>query len=113
MHELSIAQSIVELAEHHARAHHSSLIEELELEIGSLAGVEWDTLGFALESAVKNTGLENAVIVRHHIQGEGCCSECGKIFPLENLFSPCPACGSYFINITKGRELRIKSIVVK
>lgn len=113
MHELSIAQSIVELAEQHARAHHSSVVEEVELEIGCLAGVEADTFAFALESAVKNTWLENAVILRRYIEGEGCCSECGKKFPLADLYSPCPDCGSYFINITQGRELRIKSIVVR
>jgi hydrogenase nickel incorporation protein HypA/HybF len=39
MHELSIAQSIVELAEEQARNHQARCVEELELEIGSLAGV--------------------------------------------------------------------------
>ena len=42
MHELSIAQSIVQLSEQQAREHHSSQIEkieEVELEIGCLAGV--------------------------------------------------------------------------
>ena len=33
MHELSIAQSIVQLSEQQAREHHSSQIEEVELEI--------------------------------------------------------------------------------
>ena len=40
MHEMSIAQSIVELAEEQARSRHSEAVEELELEIGRLAGVE-------------------------------------------------------------------------
>ena len=40
MHELSIAQSIVQLSEQQAREHHSSQIEEVELEIRCLAGVE-------------------------------------------------------------------------
>lgn len=113
MHELSIAQSIVELAEQHARTHHASAIEELELEIGCLAGVELQTLEFAMESAVKGTLLEKASIVRHYIEGEGQCSDCGWVFPLDTLFSPCPECGSYFIHIKKGQELRVKSIVVK
>ena len=39
MHELSIAQSIVQLSEQQAREHHSSQIEKVELEIGCLAGV--------------------------------------------------------------------------
>ena len=66
-----------------------------------------------MESAVKGTLLEKAKIIRHYIDGEGQCSDCEAVFPVGNLFSPCPDCGSYLINITKGRELRIKSIVIK
>lgn len=113
MHEMSIAQSIVELAEEQARAHCSEAIEEIELEIGKLAGVELHTLDFALESAVKGSMLEKARIVSHVIEGEGTCADCGQRFVVDALPAPCPVCGSYFIQIHKGKELRVKSIVVK
>ncbi|MDR2947847.1 MAG: hydrogenase maturation nickel metallochaperone HypA [Dysgonomonas sp.] len=113
MHELSIAQSIVELAEQQARSHKATAIEELELEIGSLAGVELQSLEFALESSVKGTMLNDARIVRHDIKAEGRCGDCETEFPVETLFSPCPKCGSYAVKIIRGKELRIKSIVVK
>lgn len=113
MHELSIAQSIVELAEQQAHSHNATQIEEVELEIGCFAGVEPDTLIFALESSVKGTLLEKARIVRHDIRGEGWCENCREIFSLQTLFSPCPACGSYAVKTVKGKELRIKSIVIK
>ena len=113
MHELSIAQSIVDLAEQEARNHHAGSIEELELEIGVLAGIEWIALDFALESAIKGSLLENARIVRQIIAGEGRCGDCENRFPVENLLSACPICSSYAVKIVKGKELRIKSIVVK
>lgn len=113
MHELSIALSIVDLAERQAREHNAKEIEELELEIGNLAGVELQTLTFALESSVKGTMLENAKIIRTDVQGEGRCGDCDTIFEMNQHIEPCPRCGSYFINIIKGKELRIKSIVVK
>lgn len=113
MHELSIAQSIVQLAEQHARSHQATKIEELELEIGSLAGVELQSLEFALESSVKGTMLEKACIVRHDIAAEGRCGDCEEVFPINTLFSPCPHCGSYCVKIIRGKELRIKSIVVR
>jgi len=113
MHELSIAQSIVEIAEQQALNHHSASIEELELEIGALAGIEWIALEFALESSIKGTILENARIVRQQIDGEGRCGDCENVFPVKNLFTACPVCGSYAVKIIKGKELRIKSIVVK
>lgn len=113
MHELSIAQSIVELAEAQAKSHQANEIEELELEIGSLAGIELQSFTFALESVVKGTMLDKARIIRHDIQGEGRCGDCEKDFPVKALFSPCPYCNSYCVKIVKGKELRIKSILVK
>ena len=113
MHELSIAQSIVELAEREARNHQAISIEELELEIGALAGIDPVALEFALESAIKGSMLENARIIRQHIAGEGRCCDCENLFPVESILSTCPDCGSYAVNIVKGKELRIKSLVVK
>ena len=113
MHELSIAQSIVELAEKEARNHHAVLIEELELEIGDLAGIDQIALDFALESAIKGSLLENARIVRQQIAGEGRCGDCESLFPVENLFSACPVCRSYAVKIIKGKELRVKALAVK
>jgi len=113
MHELSIAHSIVDLAEQQARNRDAASIEELELEIGVLAGIEWISLEFALESVKKGTLLENAKVVIRKIEGEGRCGDCENLFPLENLLSPCPVCGSYAVKIIKGKELRVKSIVIK
>ena len=114
MHELSIALSIVELAERHAREQHpaATRIEEIELEIGALAAVDTGALDFALESAVKNTLAENAKITRHIIPGEGVCEACGARVPMQTPCQPCPQCASWQIRVTRGKELRVKSIVV-
>jgi len=113
MHELSIAQSIVELAEREARNHQADSVEELELEIGALAGIDRLALDFALESATKESLLEGTRIICQQIDGEGRCGDCENLFPVENLFSSCPVCGSYAVKIIKGKELRIKSIIIK
>lgn len=112
MHELSIALSIVELVEKEARRNGSDTVQEVELEIGTLAGVELMTLDFALESAIKNTMLESARIVKLYIKGEGHCTDCEMSFPVTTLFSPCPYCSSYCVQIVKGKELRVKTIIV-
>ena len=113
MHELSIARSIVELVEEQADNRGASVVEELELEIGHLSGVEIQTLEFALDSAIKGSKLEKARIIRHYIEGEGQCSDCEIMFPMNALLYPCPHCGSYLVKILKGKELRVKSIVIK
>ncbi|MDR3218188.1 MAG: hydrogenase maturation nickel metallochaperone HypA [Dysgonamonadaceae bacterium] len=113
MHEVSIAQSIVDLAIQQAESHSAIEVEELELEIGVLSGIEIPALAFALESCVMGTWLEKTRIVRHDIPGEGKCGDCGESFPIKDMFSACPFCGSFAVRITKGKELRIKSIVIK
>ena len=113
MHELSIAQSIVELAEQQALSHQATAIEELELEIGALAGIDMISLDFALQSAIKGSMLENARIIKQRTSGEGRCGDCEHMFNVENLYTSCPFCGSYVVNIIKGKELKIKSIVIK
>lgn len=112
MHELSIALCIVELAEEQARGRQASVIEEIEIEIGRMAGIELQTFGFALSGAIKNSMLENARIICHNIDGEGRCSDCGACFTVEELPSPCPLCGSYAVGLLRGKELRVKSIVI-
>ena len=101
MHELSIAQSIVELAEREARNHQAESIEELELEIGTLAGVDREALEFALDSAVKGSRLEDARFICRQIAGKGRCGDCENVFPVDNLFTECPVCGSYAVKIIK------------
>ena len=93
MHELSIARSIVELVEEQADNRGASVVEELELEIGHLSGVEIQTLEFALDSAIKGSKLEKARIIRHYIEGEGQCSDCETIFPMNALNTMCGTCG--------------------
>ena len=112
MHELSIAMSIVELAERHARERQATAIEEIELEIGELAAVDIASLDFSLASAVKETLAEKAKITHHIIPGEGVCESCGATVPMPSISQACPGCGSWQVRLTSGKELRVKSIVV-
>jgi hydrogenase nickel incorporation protein HypA/HybF len=112
MHELSIALSIVELAEEEARKANASVITKVDVEIGTMAGVETDALLFAWESATIRTMAEKAPLEIHSIQAEAHCLECGQDFPAESFFVQCPKCGGFRYEITKGRELRVSSLLV-
>ena len=112
MHAVSIAMSIIDLAEQQIRASQPCTVQELELEIGKLAGIELQTLNFALTGAVKGTAFEEAKITQHIIEGQGRCSGCETEFVMDSLLTPCPKWGSYFIHILQGREMRLKSISI-
>ena len=110
MHELSIALGIVKVAEAETARANMQKVEQIELEIGALAGIEIEALEFVWASAVKETILEKAVKKIKIIKGEAKCEECGHVFKLKQLYDTCPDCGSYLKTITKGKELLVKSL---
>lgn len=112
MHELSIVMNIIAIAEKEAARCAAPGIEEIGMEIGVLSGIEMAAFDFAWEAAVKGTLLEAASKKVTRTKGKAACMDCSTVFPLEQLYQPCPQCGSYFCNILQGKELRVKSLLV-
>lgn len=113
MHELSIAVNIVEIAEEKAKAENAQVIKEIELEVGELSGVVFDALDFALNSAIKDSMLESVVIKIYKIPGQAQCKQCMHQYNTDDYFSTCPQCGDFQTEIIKGKELRVKSIIIE
>ncbi len=113
MHELSIIQSILEstLAVVHERAE-TCAVDSIELQVGALAGVELGTLEFLWPAAVGDTPLADTKLRIEQLPGKAVCSDCGKSFNIGFYYDPCPDCGSHFLNITQGEELRIKTVTL-
>ncbi|MFN7115306.1 MAG: hydrogenase maturation nickel metallochaperone HypA [Saprospiraceae bacterium] len=112
MHELSIVLSIIDIAEEAARQAGAHNVERIELEIGQLAGVQVDALEFAWDAAVKNTILQKAERLIHHVNGKARCTTCGTEFLMQQLYDACPKCNAYFSEILQGQELRVKAITI-
>jgi hydrogenase nickel incorporation protein HypA/HybF len=112
MHELSIVLSIIDIASKEAEKVNAQEVTEIELDIGELCSVEQDAFDFAWQQAVKNSVLHKANRIVNTIDGEGVCLDCGTCFPVHQLYDACPVCGDHFIEIKKGKELRVKSLVV-
>lgn len=113
MHEFSIALSIIEIAENEAKKVKSTKVSELVLDVGTMAGIEFHALDFAMESAIKNTMLENAKIIVNKIQAKAKCISCNAEFEIQSSFDPCPECEGFYHNILSGKELKVKSLVVE
>jgi len=112
MHELSIASSIIELVADEAQKASAKKVSKVELDIGSLAGVEQDALEFAWETVTQNTIVEHAVLQINNIQAKARCSDCKTSFEAENFFAPCPSCYGFNYEVLQGKELQVKSIVI-
>jgi hydrogenase nickel incorporation protein HypA/HybF len=112
MHELSIVMSIVETAEEKVKENHAHSVEEIELVIGDLAGIDSQALDFAWDSAVKNTVLQTAKRNIIHVPARAKCLECDCEFEIKDQFDPCPLCGEPLLQIIQGKELQIKSMII-
>ncbi|MFZ1530273.1 MAG: hydrogenase maturation nickel metallochaperone HypA [Ferruginibacter sp.] len=112
MHELSIVMSIIEIAEKQARENNATVVEEIEIDIGELSTVEMSSFDFAWQQAVKDTMLEHSERKINSICGEAVCGDCGNHFSVAHYYDPCPVCKSNLTAIQKGKELRVKSLIV-
>ena len=106
MHECSIAQSAIELAE---RAAGGRRIKQITLEIGELAGVAGDALAFCFDLATEGTLAEGATLEIRRVEGLAECQLCNRRFPVRSRLVLCD-CGSSRIRLVEGEELNLKSI---
>ena len=112
MHEFSIALSIVDIALKTAKNAGTEKVNEIEIDVGILSGVVIEALEFALESAVKDTFLEDAGIRINKIRARARCNKCNAVFEPDDVTAQCPDCNSVDFDIIHGKELRVKSINV-
>ncbi len=112
MHELSIVMGILKIAENETAKAGAKEVEMIELEIGTLAGIEFDALDFVWSAAVKETVLEHAVKRINIIKAKGKCLDCDTTFDILNVYDPCPSCNSFLKGIIQGKELKVKALEV-
>ena len=112
MHELTIAQSIIEIAIEYLDKPDVNQIHEVEIEIGSLSGVVREALEFGLDSLIKGTRLENTKISFCQVTGIATCLSCQKQFETDDLLMICPFCGGLHYKIIDGKQLQIKSMKI-
>ncbi|MBN1596848.1 MAG: hydrogenase maturation nickel metallochaperone HypA [Bacteroidales bacterium] len=113
MHEFSLAQDVFEIVRDTARANGVSFVSEVTLEIGTLSGVEFSAMETAIESLQSGSAFEKTKFIIRKIKAEAVCRHCSKTFEPEDIFSLCPKCGNYGIDIISGRELLVKSITAE
>ncbi len=113
MHELSIAISIVDIATRQAETASALSVSRVELDIGTMSGIEYESLKFALSVAVKDSILEGTEFRINRIEPLCECLTCTHLFIPNGLFGQCPECGEKNTSLIRGKELQIKSLLVE
>ena len=113
MHELSIAMSIVELAEEESRQHGVG-VRAVHLKLGPLAGVDKRALLSAYEMACERTVLEGSQLIIEDVAIEAYCSRCEAPRTLPSIqWFVCPACGSPVPEVLHGKELEVTALEIE
>jgi len=108
MHEMSLAEGIVQLVEDATRAEGGGKVRTVWLEVGQLSGTEIDAIRFCFDVVVRDTMLDGARLEIIEDEGRGWCLGCSQSVALERRYDPCPLCGSYQVEATNGLETRVK-----
>jgi len=110
MHELSIAQNIVEILHDQMKIHNLSKIESVGLRVGVLRSIEIESLSFSFNVLTAGSPLEGARLEVEEVPIKGRCMECGQQVTLSNWLDDCPLCGGPRVEIISGKELDIVAI---
>ena len=112
MHEMSLAEGILQIIEDTARANAASSVRAVWLEIGTLSQVEEQALRFCFDVVIAGTVADGARLDVLATPGRAWCMPCGTDVALDRLGDSCPRCGSYQLQVTQGDEMKVKDIEV-
>lgn len=114
MHEMSIAQSIVQIVEEEMAKHPGAKLTKISILNGALAGVITDALTFAWEAVTIGTELEGSIMAVKEVPIKVRCGGCGKeFFPEDKLYMACPDCDLEIGHeVLQGKELQIENLEI-
>jgi len=113
MHELSIAASIIDLAQEEAERRGVRVVA-VHLKLGPLAGVVGHALLGSYEIAAAGTPLENSRLVIEETPIVVFCSPCAARRTVASMQSMlCPECGTPAAEVVEGAELLVTALEVE
>jgi hydrogenase nickel incorporation protein HypA/HybF len=110
MHELSIAQSVLEIAQASIPVPTDQKVRSIKVQIGRLSGVVPDSLEFCFTAISQGTPLQGALLDMEQIPFMLKCRGCGSTAESELGTVVCQSCGSMDTEVLSGTELRVVEI---
>jgi len=108
MHELSIAQNLLDIVSGQCLKSGFTEIESINIRIGRASGIMPDALMFAFDAIKTDTIAKNALLHIAEVPVTGHCRDCDSTFVVEeDYILCCPSCSGSSFMVTAGRELDI------
>ncbi len=113
MHEMSIAEGLVELIERQREQHSFDAVRRVVVSIGAFSHVEPEALEFGFSVASRGTCAEQAKFEIDLVPAEVWCMSCSATVSVARRGDACPKCGSYQLIVQGGDEMKLKELEVE
>jgi hydrogenase nickel incorporation protein HypA/HybF len=119
MHELSIAQNILDIVDETLSGNlspeeknNSKKLREVKIKVGELVAVVPESLKFCYECLIEDSPYAHSKLSVEILPVELLCRNCKHKFHTKENFFVCPQCQSFDIEILQGNELKIDYLEV-
>jgi hydrogenase nickel incorporation protein HypA/HybF len=113
MHEMGIANSVLEAVRVEAARHPGSYPCRVGVRIGELAAVDPSALEFCFDALTRETDLESLQLEIEICPRRHRCQDCGIEFGVKDYDFECPRCGSLSSTCFSGGELELAYLEVE
>ena len=112
MHEMSLAQGVIDAIDAYAKRDPFERVSKVVLEVGALSCVDARALEFSFDAVSRDTLAQGASLEIRTPPGTATCFGCGAAVSIGRRGDPCPECGSHQLVVQGGDELKIKELEV-
>ena len=113
MHELALAESIVDAVRTELERYPGAIPVRVGVRIGVMAAVDLDALRFGFDIAVRESGFDRLRLDARIIPGQVTCLNCGHQMVAENTVFDCTHCGSAQTVLSGSDELDLDALEVE
>ncbi len=108
MHELAIAEQIVQVVMTQVEAHKIEHVSHVRIQVGEATGVVSDSLIFSFEMvASMEPELVGAKLLIDTVPYRAVCHHCHKEFPVKHFIVQCPTCQTWEADVISGKEFKV------
>ena len=112
MHELGIAENILDIVRQSVPDGRASAVVNIRIRVGPFAGIVPDSLKFCFAAIVADTNMANASLQIEQTPLVALCRDCGNKSEVKKFVFFCPVCCGVNLEIVSGKELEIIEIEI-
>ncbi|HLI06265.1 MAG TPA: hydrogenase maturation nickel metallochaperone HypA [Ktedonobacteraceae bacterium] len=114
MHELAIAESIVEAVRAKAAECSAARVTNVRIKVGEASGIVTDSLTFCFEMVASlDPILAGSQLSIDRAPHRAWCRRCAAGFSVTNFVARCPTCGEWSKQVISGTELQILDMEIE